>query len=68
MARPRGRPKKGKPLATRNLAMRVTDAYAAWLAEAAAFDRMKIPTFIDRAVADRAKMIGFPKPPPERIP
>jgi hypothetical protein len=52
----------------RTIGVRVSDAYARWLAEAARHDRVTIAGFLDRAAADRARAIGFTEPPPERIP
>jgi hypothetical protein len=52
----------------RTIGIRVSDAYAEWLAEVAKRDRATIAGFLDRAAADRAQAIGFEKVPPERIP
>lgn len=52
----------------RTLGIRVSDEYAEWIAGASKFDRMTIAAFIDKAVADRAKAIGYQLAPPERIP
>jgi hypothetical protein len=75
-----GRPKKGakpeKPSkgkeregpGFKTIGIRVTDAYADWIGRAAKHDRATIAGFVDRAVADRARAIGFNEPPPERLP
>lgn len=52
----------------RTIGVRVSPAYAEWLSNASRFDRVSIAAFIDKAVADRAKEIGFVEPAPERIP
>lgn len=52
----------------RTMGVRVSEAYADWLSEAAKHDRVTIAGFLDRAAADRARAIGFDVPPPERIP
>jgi hypothetical protein len=62
---------KGRPSEAtgfRTLGIRVTHEYAEWLASAAKHDRVTIAAFIDKAVADRAKAIGFDEPAPERLP
>jgi hypothetical protein len=53
---------------TRPITFRATDAYAEWLAKAAAHDRSTVAMFLDRAAIDRAKAIGFNEPPPPRTP
>jgi hypothetical protein len=52
----------------RTIGIRVSDAYAEWLAEAAKYDRVTIAAFLDRAATDRARVIGFTQAPPARIP
>jgi hypothetical protein len=52
----------------RTMGIRMSEAYADWLAAAARHDRVTIAGFVDRAVVDRAKALGFDVPPPERIP
>lgn len=52
----------------RTIGVRVSVAYAEWLEKAARHDRATIASFLDRAAADRAKVIGFDEPAPERIP
>ncbi len=52
----------------RTIGIRVSNAYAEWLAEAAKHDRVTIAAFLDRAAADRARVIGFAQVPPPRIP
>jgi hypothetical protein len=49
-------------------AIRMSEAYAAWLEEAAKLDRTTVAGFLDRAAADRAKAIGLEEKPPERLP
>lgn len=51
----------------RTIGIRVSAAYADWLANAARYDRVTIAAFLDRAAADRARAIGFDETPPERI-
>jgi hypothetical protein len=51
----------------RTIGIRVSDAYAEWLAQAARHDRATIAAFLDRAASDRAREIGFATPAPERI-
>jgi hypothetical protein len=59
-----GKPEPG----FRTLGIRVTNAYADWLARAAKHSRSTIATFLDRAAATQAKLDGFDEPPPERLP
>jgi hypothetical protein len=55
----------GARMTTRGL--RMTEAYAEWIDQFAAAERMGVATLIDRAVAAYAKQVGF-KTPPERVP
>jgi hypothetical protein len=48
--------------------IRMSNAYAEWLEQAAKHSRMTIATFLDRAAAAQAKADGFNTPPPERNP
>jgi tRNA (Thr-GGU) A37 N-methylase len=71
MAKKKGRSPKNKERqgsGFRTVGIRVSDEYARWLAEVAKFDRVTIAAFLDRAAADRAAAINYPKAPPERIP
>ncbi len=68
---PKGRSPKNKERQEpgfRTVGIRVSAAYADWLADAAKHDRVTIAAFLDRAASDRAKAIGFMTPAPERIP
>jgi hypothetical protein len=47
--------------------LRMTEAYAEWIDQFAAVERMGVATLIDRAVAAYAKQVGFTAPP-ERVP
>jgi hypothetical protein len=60
--------KERKEPGFRTVGIRVSNAYADWLTNASKFDRMTIAAFIDKAVTERARAIGFSEPPPERIP
>lgn len=51
----------------KTIGLRVSAAYAEWLARAAAHDRVTIAAFLDRAALDRAKGIGFVEAAPPRI-
>ncbi len=51
----------------KTIGLRVSTAYADWLARAAAHDRVTIAAFLDRAAIDRAKAIGFAEAAPPRI-
>jgi hypothetical protein len=64
--RPKNKAREGPGF--RTIGIRVSDEYADWIAEASKFDRVTIAAFIDKAVAERAKAIGYQVPPPERIP
>lgn len=68
MAPKKGRPKKTENVAMRTVAFRCTVEWVKWLEEAAKHDRTAVATFLDRAAAEHAKSIGFPKAPPERLP
>lgn len=48
-------------------AIRMTEAYADWLERFAKANRMTVAAFVDHAMVEKAKAVGF-EPPPERIP
>lgn len=64
---PRNKERPGPPW-IRTIGVRVSEEYAAWLEDVAKHDRATVSGFIDRAIADRGKAIGFDRPPPERLP
>jgi len=65
-ARPKGKARQAPGFKT--IGIRVSVAYAEWLEGAAKQDRATIAAFIDRAVVERARSIGYEFPPPERLP
>jgi hypothetical protein len=67
MARPKKKAAKGGAPQMTTRGLRMTVAYAEWIDEFAASERMGVATLIDRAVAAYAKETGF-KAPPERVP
>lgn len=68
VGRPKKDAKKAEPLKAKTVGIRATGEWAAWLEEAARYDRVDIAKFLDKAAAEYAKSIGFKKAPPERIP
>jgi hypothetical protein len=45
---------------------RSTPDWRDWVARLAESERIGVPDLIDRAVAEYAKKVGFPEPPPKR--
>ncbi len=54
-----------KPVA---LTIKGDPAWRTWVEEAAAHSRMSVSAYVDFALARTAKVEGFPKKPPERLP
>lgn len=63
---PKNKERKGPGF--RTIGFRASMAFSEWADEAAKYDRVTVAAFIEKAMVDRAKAIGFEKKPPERIP
>jgi hypothetical protein len=59
---------KRAPEPSRRLSVQASEAWIAWVEEAADHCRTDVSKFVDAALAAYAREQGFSKPPPKRVP